>query len=134
MSDFRMAFLNKQLLSRINAKLKAAGFGEYAGDDAGKHGRSGYATNLIDHISGQDIDARKRVSEIVEREFNAQTVGLRYPIAIETSGRGSDAQYVAILRDEFGRELYRSEPQPEKGYAYGDAQSVRDDLASRDET
>ena len=63
-------FINKTTMRKVNSALQAAGFSEYPGDRTTLHpnGRgSGYLSNLIDYIAGQDHDVAGKVMKIVDK-------------------------------------------------------------------
>ncbi len=64
----KAAFINKTAMKKVNRALKSAGFSEYPGDETsnGRNG-SGYVSNLISYIAGQDFDEQSKVLRIVDQ-------------------------------------------------------------------
>lgn len=63
-------FINKTQMKKVNKALDEAGFSGYPGDRTTAHPNgcgSGYVSNLVEYIGGQDHDAKNKVLAIVRQ-------------------------------------------------------------------
>lgn len=63
-------FISKASMKKVNKALEGAGFSGYPGDRTTAHPNgsgSGYVTNLVEYIGGQDHDAKNKVLGIVRK-------------------------------------------------------------------
>ena len=63
-------FINKTQMKKVNKALEEAGFSGYPGDRTTAHPNgsgSGYVSNLVEYIGGQDHDAKNKVLAIVRQ-------------------------------------------------------------------
>lgn len=66
-------WINKNQLKKVNYALRQAGYAPYAGDKTTAHPNgcgAGYAMNLINHVAGTDLDARREVEKILVDVLN----------------------------------------------------------------
>ena len=66
----KATFINKTTMRKVNSALEADGFSGYPGDHTTSHPNgsgSGYLSNLIAYIAGQDHDVADKVMKIVDK-------------------------------------------------------------------
>jgi hypothetical protein len=68
--SIRTSFISKTNMKKVNAALEEAGFSGYPGDRTTAHPNgsgSGYVSNLVEYIGGQDHDTKNKVIAIVHK-------------------------------------------------------------------
>ena len=66
----KATFINKTTMKTVNSALQADGFSGYPGDRTTSQPNgsgSGYISNLIDYIAGQDHGVADKVMKIVDK-------------------------------------------------------------------